>query len=117
MRETFWRTGSGKRVLEARDRAGGAADTSSPFPEHPEINVSTYSGFHCRHQCRVVFRILVRIGKGELADGVVEGVGSTQVAADQRRIPGFRVGVGRGPTAQLGVQHVWSHLRFCRRPR
>ena len=30
-------------VLEARSRVGGAVDTSAPFPDHPEIKVSTYS--------------------------------------------------------------------------
>ena len=30
-------------VLEARNKTGGAADTSAPFPDHPEINVTTYS--------------------------------------------------------------------------
>jgi phytoene dehydrogenase-like protein len=39
----FARAGARTLVLEARDRVGGAADTSSPFAEHPEIRVSTYS--------------------------------------------------------------------------
>ncbi len=30
-------------VLEARHTTGGAADTSAPFADHPEINVTTYS--------------------------------------------------------------------------
>ncbi|HET6712841.1 MAG TPA: NAD(P)/FAD-dependent oxidoreductase [Actinomycetota bacterium] len=30
-------------VLEARSKVGGAVDTSAPFPNHPEISVSTYS--------------------------------------------------------------------------
>ena len=30
-------------VLEARDKTGGAADTSSPWPEHPDFKVTTYS--------------------------------------------------------------------------
>jgi phytoene dehydrogenase-like protein len=30
-------------VLEARGKTGGAADTSAPFPDHPEIKVTTYS--------------------------------------------------------------------------
>ena len=30
-------------MLEARDKTGGAADTSAPFADHPEINVTTYS--------------------------------------------------------------------------
>ena len=30
-------------VLEARSKTGGAVDTSAPFPDHPEIKVSTYS--------------------------------------------------------------------------
>ena len=30
-------------VLEARSTVGGAVDTSAPFPNHPEIKVSTYS--------------------------------------------------------------------------
>ena len=37
------RAGARTLVLEARDRVGGAADTSTPFPDHPEIQVSTYS--------------------------------------------------------------------------
>jgi len=39
----FARAGARTLVLEARDRVGGAADTSAPFPDHPEIRVSTYS--------------------------------------------------------------------------
>jgi len=39
----FARAGARTLVLEARDRVGGAADTSSPFADHPEIKVSTYS--------------------------------------------------------------------------
>jgi phytoene dehydrogenase-like protein len=30
-------------VLEARNKTGGAADTSSPWPEHPDFKVTTYS--------------------------------------------------------------------------
>ena len=30
-------------MLEARGKTGGAADTSAPFADHPEINVTTYS--------------------------------------------------------------------------
>ena len=30
-------------VLEARHKIGGAADTSSPFPEHPDVKVTTLS--------------------------------------------------------------------------
>ena len=37
------RGGARTVVLEARDKCGGAADTSAPFPNHPEIRVSTYS--------------------------------------------------------------------------
>jgi phytoene dehydrogenase-like protein len=39
----FARDGARTVVLEARDKTGGAADTSAPFPDHPEINVTTYS--------------------------------------------------------------------------
>ena len=39
----FARAGAGALVLEARPRTGGAADTSAPFPDHPEIKVTTYS--------------------------------------------------------------------------
>jgi len=37
------RRGARVMVLEARDRIGGAADTSSPWPEHPDWRVNTYS--------------------------------------------------------------------------
>jgi phytoene dehydrogenase-like protein len=37
------RDGARTVVLEARHKTGGAADTSAPFPDHPEINVTTYS--------------------------------------------------------------------------
>jgi phytoene dehydrogenase-like protein len=37
------RDGARTVVLEARDKTGGAADTSAPFADHPEINVTTYS--------------------------------------------------------------------------
>src|SRR5262245_6421524 len=39
----FAREGARTVVLEARGKTGGAADTSAPFPDHPEINVTTYS--------------------------------------------------------------------------
>jgi len=39
----FARSGARTLVLEARDKVGGAADTSAPFADHPEIQVSTYS--------------------------------------------------------------------------
>jgi len=39
----FARAGARTLVLEARDRIGGAADTSTPFREFPEVHVSTYS--------------------------------------------------------------------------
>src|SRR3990170_3450341 len=39
----FARAGARAVVLEARDKTGGAADTSYPFPDHPEIGVTTYS--------------------------------------------------------------------------
>jgi phytoene dehydrogenase-like protein len=37
------RSGARTVVLEARDKTGGAADTSSPWPEHPDFKVTTYS--------------------------------------------------------------------------
>ena len=39
----FARAGANTVVLEARGKTGGAADTSHPFPDHPEIGVTTYS--------------------------------------------------------------------------
>jgi len=39
----FARDGLRTVVLEARNKTGGAADTSAPFADHPEINVTTYS--------------------------------------------------------------------------
>ena len=39
----FAREGAKTVVLESRHKTGGAADTSAPFPDHPEINVTTYS--------------------------------------------------------------------------
>lgn len=39
----FARSGARTLVLEARERVGGAADTSAPFVNHPNIDVSTYS--------------------------------------------------------------------------
>ncbi len=39
----FARSGARTVVLEARNKTGGAADTSAPFPDHPEIKVTTYS--------------------------------------------------------------------------
>ena len=39
----FAKGGARTVVLEARDRTGGAADTSAPWPEHPDFRVSTYS--------------------------------------------------------------------------
>ena len=39
----FARAGARTVVLEARGKTGGAADTSAPFPDHPEIRVTTYS--------------------------------------------------------------------------
>ncbi len=37
------RAGARTLVLEARDRVGGAADTSAPFAKFPDVKVSTYS--------------------------------------------------------------------------
>jgi phytoene dehydrogenase-like protein len=37
------RSGARTMVLEARSKVGGAVDTSAPFPDYPEIKVSTYS--------------------------------------------------------------------------
>jgi phytoene dehydrogenase-like protein len=39
----FAKAGARTVVLEARERTGGAADTSSPWPDHPDYKVSTYS--------------------------------------------------------------------------
>ena len=39
----FARHGAKTLVLEGRSKTGGAADTSAPFPDHPEIKVTTYS--------------------------------------------------------------------------
>ncbi len=39
----FARAGARTVVLESRNKTGGAADTSAPFADHPEINVTTYS--------------------------------------------------------------------------
>ena len=39
----FARHGARTVVLEGRNKTGGAADTSAPFADHPEINVTTYS--------------------------------------------------------------------------
>jgi phytoene dehydrogenase-like protein len=37
------RAGHRTVVLEARTKTGGAADTSAPWPEYPDVNVNTYS--------------------------------------------------------------------------
>lgn len=39
----FARAGARTVVLEARDKVGGAAETSSPWPEHPDFRVTTWS--------------------------------------------------------------------------
>jgi phytoene dehydrogenase-like protein len=39
----FARAGVRSVVLEARPKTGGASDTSAPFPNHPDIKVTTYS--------------------------------------------------------------------------
>ena len=39
----FARAGQRTVVCEGRSKTGGAADTSAPFPDHPEIGVTTYS--------------------------------------------------------------------------
>jgi len=39
----FAKAGARTVVLESRSKVGGAVDTSAPFPNHPEIRVSTYS--------------------------------------------------------------------------
>ena len=39
----FARAGARTVVLESRNKTGGAADTSSPWPEHPDFRVTTYS--------------------------------------------------------------------------
>src|SRR3970282_1648809 len=37
------RRGPRAAAREPRHKTGGAADTSAPFPDHPEIKVTTYS--------------------------------------------------------------------------
>jgi phytoene dehydrogenase-like protein len=37
------RAGARTVVLEARNKTGGAADTSAPWPDHPDFHVTTYS--------------------------------------------------------------------------
>jgi phytoene dehydrogenase-like protein len=37
------RSGARTLVLEGRHKTGGAAETSAPFPDHPDIKVTTYS--------------------------------------------------------------------------
>jgi len=37
----FAKSGARTVVLEAREKTGGAAETSAPFANHPEILVST----------------------------------------------------------------------------
>jgi phytoene dehydrogenase-like protein len=39
----FARAGARTVVLESRWKTGGAADTSTPWPEHPDFKVTTYS--------------------------------------------------------------------------
>jgi len=39
----FARAGARTVVLESRCKTGGAADTSTPWPEHPDFKVTTYS--------------------------------------------------------------------------
>jgi phytoene dehydrogenase-like protein len=39
----FAKAGARTVVLEARDKVGGAAETSSPWPEHPDFKVTTWS--------------------------------------------------------------------------
>jgi phytoene dehydrogenase-like protein len=39
----FAKAGARTVVLEARDKVGGAAETSSPWPEHPDFRVTTWS--------------------------------------------------------------------------
>jgi phytoene dehydrogenase-like protein len=39
----FAKAGARTVVLEARDKTGGAADTSAPWAEHPDFRVTTYS--------------------------------------------------------------------------
>ncbi|HYJ61641.1 MAG TPA: NAD(P)/FAD-dependent oxidoreductase [Actinomycetota bacterium] len=39
----FARHGARTVILEGRHKTGGAADTSAPFADHPDINVTTYS--------------------------------------------------------------------------
>jgi phytoene dehydrogenase-like protein len=39
----FAKNGARTVVLESRDKVGGAADTSSPWPDHPDFKVTTYS--------------------------------------------------------------------------
>ncbi len=39
----FARAGAKTVVLEADDHTGGAADTSAPFADHPDVKVTTYS--------------------------------------------------------------------------
>lgn len=39
----FAKSGAKTVVLEAQENTGGAADSSNPFPNHPDVKVTTYS--------------------------------------------------------------------------
>lgn len=51
----FARAGARTILVEKRDRVGGCTDTSSPWPEHPDFKVSTYS-----YVCGLLPRRIVR---------------------------------------------------------
>ena len=66
----FGRAGARTLVLEARDRVGGAADTSAPFSEFPEVKVYVVKTTIVQYQVRFAdFRqhALLKEGKGARA--------------------------------------------------
>jgi len=64
----------------------------------------------------MVLLVPIGIGESKVADGPVKGVRLAEIAAEQRRMPGLRVGAGECPAvrqsrgSRAAAMRVWPPL-------
>ena len=98
-------------VLESRHKTGGAADTSSPFPEHPDVKVTTLS-----YVMSLMPPTLVRDLRLEafgykvvpMAGSYAPQPGSGGIRDDQGKRDRFRETLSSFSKADVGAYEDWS---------
>ncbi|MEX1263587.1 MAG: NAD(P)/FAD-dependent oxidoreductase, partial [Actinomycetota bacterium] len=98
-------------VLESRHKTGGAADTSSPFPEHPDVKVTTLS-----YVMSLMPPTLVRDLRLEafgykvvpMAGSYAPQPGSGGIRDDQGKGDRFRETLSSFSKADVGAYDDWS---------